>query len=174
MSYRNEFPSDFNLGFELEQFPQLVDQSWHNDACPSFSFRRGNEGYVLWVDYESADSREFQERVRYTIYHGTPCDNTNTCQYLSDYDRKPVLETDCINTLTQFLNEYRPFVVDFKSALDIKHTSQFYGMAANEQVAMDQCETIHGPVDVLSARMLDAKEYQCALNDGLFHETCYA
>lgn len=49
--YKQEFCQDFDLGFDLNDHPYLIDKSWHNDLCPSFYFKVGEQYYVLWVDY---------------------------------------------------------------------------------------------------------------------------
>ena len=36
----------------------LIDKSWHNDQCPSFYFKVGEQYYVLWVDYADVEQRE--------------------------------------------------------------------------------------------------------------------
>ena len=41
-----------------------VDQSWHNDACPSF-FHPGCE-IVVWVDYDAIEHRDY-DRCKFTI-----------------------------------------------------------------------------------------------------------
>jgi len=70
-SYNTEFP-DFGelpaLVSERLASGQLVDQSWHNDVCPSFSTVRGDKVIsaagdfenvpVLWVDYADPAFRE--------------------------------------------------------------------------------------------------------------------
>ncbi|MEH8019820.1 hypothetical protein [Rheinheimera metallidurans] len=66
MSYKTEFGPDFDLGFNLSDYPQLTDKSWHNDVCPSFWFKRDRQYFVLWVDFDSPDKRE-SESKRYTI-----------------------------------------------------------------------------------------------------------
>ncbi len=56
--YKNEFGSDFDLGFNLNDYPYLIDKSWHNDMSPSFYFNVGAQYYVLWVDYADPSKRE--------------------------------------------------------------------------------------------------------------------
>ena len=64
--YKREFGEEFNLGFDLADFPWLKDKSWHNDVSPSFTFEAGTQYLVLWVDYEEPDSREL-EQERYLV-----------------------------------------------------------------------------------------------------------
>jgi len=58
MLYKNEFGSNFDLGFNLSDHPYLNDKSWHNDVSPSFYFNAGAQYYVLWVDYADPNKRE--------------------------------------------------------------------------------------------------------------------
>ena len=58
MLYKQEFGRDFDLGFDLESHPYLIDKSWHNDLCPSFYFNVGEQYYLLWVDYADEGQRE--------------------------------------------------------------------------------------------------------------------
>lgn len=66
MLYKQEFGRDFDLGFDLESHPYLIDKSWHNDLCPSFYFKVGEQFYVLWVDYADIEQRE-ENTPRYLI-----------------------------------------------------------------------------------------------------------
>ena len=54
-SFRTEFPD-----YPVEDMPTLpqgwVDQSWHNDACPSFISEA--LGLTLWIDYRKVEDRE--------------------------------------------------------------------------------------------------------------------
>lgn len=47
--YKQEFGQNFDLGFNLENHPYLIDKSWHNDLCPSFYFKADEQYYVLWL-----------------------------------------------------------------------------------------------------------------------------
>ncbi|MBH0039871.1 hypothetical protein [Pseudoalteromonas sp. SWN166] len=64
--YKQEFSQDFELGFDLNDHPYLIDKSWHNDLCPSFYFRVGEQFYVLWVDHTDVEQRE-ENTPRYVI-----------------------------------------------------------------------------------------------------------
>lgn len=64
--YKKEFGQDFELGFKLREHPYLIDKSWHNDLCPSFYFKVGEQYYVLWVDYPNVEQRE-EDTPRYVI-----------------------------------------------------------------------------------------------------------
>ena len=64
--YKQEFGQDFGLGFDLRNHPYLIDKSWHNDLCPSFYFKVGEQFYVLWVDYADIEQRE-EDTFRYVI-----------------------------------------------------------------------------------------------------------
>ncbi|MCK8136342.1 hypothetical protein [Pseudoalteromonas sp. 2CM28B] len=64
--YKQEFGQGFELGFNLKDHPYLIDKSWHNDLCPSFYFKVGEQYYVLWVDYADIEQRE-EDTPRYVI-----------------------------------------------------------------------------------------------------------
>lgn len=64
--YEKEFGLNFDLGFDLKDYPYLIDKSWHNDLCPSFYFKVLEQFYVLWVDYADIDQRE-ENTPRYLI-----------------------------------------------------------------------------------------------------------
>ncbi|MBO7927249.1 hypothetical protein J5X91_13420 [Pseudoalteromonas sp. K222D] len=46
--YEQEFNENFDIGFDLEDHPYLIDKSWHNDQCPSFYFPpvSGSDSYT--------------------------------------------------------------------------------------------------------------------------------
>lgn len=74
MLYKNEFGADFDLGFNLSDYPYLKDKSWHNDVSPSFYFNIGSQYYVLWVDHSEPDQREgtnCRYLIQYAINEGT-------------------------------------------------------------------------------------------------------
>jgi hypothetical protein len=64
--YKKEFGQDFELGFSLKEHSYLIDKSWHNDLCPNFYFKVGEQYYVLWVDYADIEQRE-EDTPRYVI-----------------------------------------------------------------------------------------------------------
>lgn len=64
--YEKEFGLNFDLGFDLKDYPNLIDKSWHNDLCPSFYFSVGEQFYALWVDYADVEKRE-EDTPRYLI-----------------------------------------------------------------------------------------------------------
>lgn len=68
--YKQEFGQNFNLGFDLKNHPYLIDKSWHNDLCPSFYFKVGEQYYILWVDYADIEQRE-EDTPRYVIVRAT-------------------------------------------------------------------------------------------------------
>lgn len=54
----------------------LLDQSWHNDVCPSFikasdEAKDNEQRPILWADYEDTALREFEAQAkRYTVTQG--------------------------------------------------------------------------------------------------------
>lgn len=67
MSYKTEFGAEFDLGFNLADYPFLIDKSYKNDACPSFYFVKDGQYYVLWVDFADPQQREDEDAPRYMI-----------------------------------------------------------------------------------------------------------
>lgn len=67
MSYKTAFGVDFDLGFDLSDYPFLVDKSYHHDVCPSFYFVKNGQYYVLWVDFADPAQREDEDGPRYMI-----------------------------------------------------------------------------------------------------------
>lgn len=101
--YQKEFEPEFDLGFNLADFPQLNDKSWHNDMSPSFWFESNGQYYILWVDYADKSKRE-EDTPRYIIVEadneGTPEDpeiyaGSNEVVYQSEefIDTKACLES---------------------------------------------------------------------------------
>lgn len=54
----------------IAQHADLVDVSWHNDICPSFTvkgFDLEQRDIRLWVDYAEPTQREFDDLLRYRV-----------------------------------------------------------------------------------------------------------
>jgi hypothetical protein len=101
MLYKNEFGTDFDLGFNLNDYPYLKDKSWHNDVSPSFYFSIGLQYYVLWVDHADPTERE-DSNSRYLIQEAiNEGDEIHPEIYSSDGDI--VFESELVINLNQFL-----------------------------------------------------------------------
>lgn len=62
--WQTEFP-DFPAA-DMPAVPaELMDTSWHNDACPSFT--SDAMGLQLFVDYADKELREFQDGARFIL-----------------------------------------------------------------------------------------------------------
>ena len=104
MSWRSEHP-EANVPQYIDRLVKvglMIDQSWHNDVCPSFHgrVREGvdpdndpDNGFTLWVDYEKEEDREsWNAEFRFRIFTN-PWDNEG--QYVSlDGEEKTVLLTN--------------------------------------------------------------------------------
>jgi hypothetical protein len=102
MLYKNEFGADFDLGFNLSDYPYLKDKSWHNDVSPNFYFSIGSQYYVLWVDHADPAERE-DSNSRYLIQEATNEGNeTHPEIYSSDGDI--VFESENAIELNNFLS----------------------------------------------------------------------
>ncbi|MBV7317625.1 hypothetical protein [Shewanella sp. NIFS-20-20] len=101
MLYKNEFGSDFDLGFNLNDYSYLNDKSWHNDASPSFYFNVGSQYYVLWVDYSEPSKRE-DSNSRYLIQEAINEGSENDPEVYSS-DGGVIFESEKTRELNQFL-----------------------------------------------------------------------
>jgi hypothetical protein len=65
MSYKTEFPH-FTLDVEIPA--GFDDQSWHNNACPSFEKKLPDGQYlIIWVDYADPKDRDYSQFPRFSI-----------------------------------------------------------------------------------------------------------
>jgi hypothetical protein len=90
MTYKYEFPDfDYDL-------PDLgagwVDNSWHNDVCPSLDYKIGTDEFGqekvlrIWFDYANPEMREIAEK-RYVLamgVYGESLDHVMTSDDLQD------------------------------------------------------------------------------------------
>jgi|Laugrespbdmm15dd_1035085.scaffolds.fasta_scaffold82834_2 hypothetical protein len=66
MNYKTEFPQ-FDDSISLPE--GWEDESWHNNACPSFSKPlKNNQRLVLWYDYKSPELRDSPSLKRFGLY----------------------------------------------------------------------------------------------------------
>jgi hypothetical protein len=106
MLFKNEFGTDFDLGFNLNDYPYLKDKSWHNDVSPSFYFSIGPQYYVLWVDHADPAERE-DSNSRYLIQEAINEGNeTHPEIYSSDGDT--IFESEYLIKLDTFLRVLLP------------------------------------------------------------------
>ena len=94
-TWLNEFGPDYAIPVEilnLVRAGKLADQSWHNDACPSFAIA---EGVTLWVAHPAPDSRAGQaKRFGVALYDEDGA-------HLSD-----AIETDDLKELLHYLADH--------------------------------------------------------------------
>jgi hypothetical protein len=80
MTYRAEFPD-----FDPATLPAIpagwTDQSWHNDACPSFN--AGN-GMVVFIDFADASLKEFEDTKRFTVHADPEIHDSNDVLFETD------------------------------------------------------------------------------------------
>jgi hypothetical protein len=93
MRYLKEFP-DYDDEVPLDRFPGFVDQSWHNDTCPSFF----NQALAMtfYADFVDEEQREFPggpegPLKRFTVHrtydeHGATSDPDNPGEILYQCD----------------------------------------------------------------------------------------
>lgn len=64
--WRVQFDDErFAVPAEVEDHPELEDESYGNDICPHFVCHR--TGLELWVDDLTPENREFTEAKRFTV-----------------------------------------------------------------------------------------------------------
>lgn len=102
--YQSQFNGDFELGFDIDNFPFLEDQSWRNDACPSFVWRHGHKCYLMWIDHEEASHRDFPQNKRYLIVAYNEADYGD----MVSAEGVTALETDIADDVIAFLTKTSP------------------------------------------------------------------
>ncbi|QFU21273.1 hypothetical protein FM038_003340 [Shewanella eurypsychrophilus] len=103
--YKQEFGQNFNLGFDLSQYPWLVDKSWHNDVSPSFYFKTSTGYMVLWVDYEDPVQREDSVQKRYVVMTTANSGTDEFPDIHHNEDSEVILETESPTELITYLNQ---------------------------------------------------------------------
>jgi len=66
MPWQTEFGDDYEVPPTITNDPELVDVSWHNDACPSFEFA----GRRLWVEHPIPTFREVAPGHAFAVTDG--------------------------------------------------------------------------------------------------------
>lgn len=80
MTYQTEFP-DFATA-DMPTIPaNWTDQSWHNDACPSFN--AGN-GKVVFIDFADPALKEWEDVKRFTVHTDPETTNGNDVLFETD------------------------------------------------------------------------------------------
>lgn len=106
--YQEEFGANFDLGFDLEAYPQLTDISFCQDACPQFYFSHDDKYFLVMVDHKDICEREDESSPRYLILNAynsmTP---SNPCICLDEDDDKPVLATEDTATFIAYIDSKR-------------------------------------------------------------------
>ena len=101
--YQEEFGSKFDLGIDLNDFPDLVDKSYRHDVAPSFYFNVNGQYYTLWIDHEEPSEREFSEAKRYTILKAYN-DDENGINIVNESE-PAVFETESVEEIQDKLND---------------------------------------------------------------------
>lgn len=101
--YQEMFGEDFDLGFNVDNFPFLTDKSYRNDICPSFYFKAANCYYILWVDYSSPDQRENESNSRYTIVEAVNAGDDEHHEIESNHDSSFLVEFERSDELANHL-----------------------------------------------------------------------
>jgi hypothetical protein len=69
--WRVEFGPDWDVPPCIETAPELADDSWKNDTCPSFIWIGDSDdepNLRLFCDYPTEEGREETESFRYSIH----------------------------------------------------------------------------------------------------------
>lgn len=86
-TYQTQFP-DYAAADMPDMPASWVDQSWHNDMCPSFV---PCAGLSVWVDYANPDMRQIPEGPRFVVIY-TDVDGAYTGDALATDDWGAVRE----------------------------------------------------------------------------------
>jgi hypothetical protein len=100
--YKDMFGRNFELGFDLSQFPALVDKSYANDICPTFYFCVDGEYFTLIVEHEDASHREYSEEKRYTIIRSYN-DDIEESPNIIMYPESPLYVTENSEDIVHYL-----------------------------------------------------------------------
>ncbi len=100
--YKKEFGAQFELGFDLAKYDWLTDKSWHNDVCPSFTYKTAVGYFILWVDYIDPEQREF-EQCRYTVINAINEGDEDSPEIFSFDGSQTVFESEYVTDLIKFL-----------------------------------------------------------------------
>ncbi len=83
----DEFGADYEVPKELISNPRLVDSSWHNDICPSFSVVDDmSEVFKLWVDHPFPHMREANSQMETPRYFITDASKDFAVVFSSEWD----------------------------------------------------------------------------------------
>lgn len=101
--YQEMFGSDFNLGFDVDDYPFLTDKSYRNDSCPSFYFDVAGTYYILWVDYPDASEREDESYSRYTIVEALNIGDHESPEIEANHDSSLQVEFERAEEIAAYL-----------------------------------------------------------------------
>ena len=80
MTFKTEFPD-----FPAADMPAIpagwTDQSWHNDACPSFNT---GSGMVVFIDFADPTLKEFEDTKRFTVHSDPEKADSNDVLFETD------------------------------------------------------------------------------------------
>ncbi len=105
--FQDEFGRDFDLGFDLSDFPFLHDKSWNDDDCPSFLFHcesriKLGEYLVLWVNPVKKEAR-LNDFPRYIVRTAKNVGTDNLPEIVHDETTEVVFESESVEGLYRFL-----------------------------------------------------------------------
>jgi len=71
-TWLSEFGSEYEIPSQVLDLPRLVDTSWHNDSCPSFTLQQYEQGSdmplaTLWIEHPEKSKREPDYADRYLV-----------------------------------------------------------------------------------------------------------
>lgn len=101
--YQEMFGRNFNLGFDVDDYPFLTDKSYRNDICPSFYFNVAGTYYILWVDYPDASEREDKSYSRYTIVEALNVGDDEYCEIETNQDSNFQVEFEKSDEIKSYL-----------------------------------------------------------------------
>jgi hypothetical protein len=104
--WQDEFGDEYDVPHDIDA--RMIDTSWHNDACPSFTLDLADgDTLKLWVDHPELSARDYAGK-RYTlvriISETTYADGGRTVEESENVEE--LLSTDDLSEVLSTLSEY--------------------------------------------------------------------
>jgi hypothetical protein len=95
MTWKDEFGEEYAVPAEIAGHPFLVDDSWHNNACPTF--RSDAKDLTVWVEHPNPAEREASFEYRYAVTRGSYIESDAQVAYTGDdlAEVLAVVDEDC-------------------------------------------------------------------------------
>ena len=102
MTWSDEFDEGYAVPAEISGLPDLEDDSWHNNTCPTFHNTATNR--TLWVEHPLSSEREGWEH-RYTVTKGGYVEADAQVVYEGDYLPAALVNLNAEGEVCEYLVE---------------------------------------------------------------------